>query len=122
MAILPRFYPRGDDQKEADTERQLIAFESKLGRHIFGPIPKNHNRDFFCLDPHTWVWHEDWFDSKGNRKVVSTRYLIRRAGVIKSQNGGAYKSLDGQESENLYRAIKKYIGLVQTKYDKVLSA
>ena len=41
------------------TERQLIELESEIGRELFGPIPAGHQRDFFCLDAHTWVWHEE---------------------------------------------------------------
>ena len=46
-------------------ERDLLRQESKIGANLFGPIPKGHRRDFFCLDEATWIWHEEWKDEKG---------------------------------------------------------
>ncbi|MEI9914111.1 MAG: hypothetical protein WDN66_03990 [Candidatus Saccharibacteria bacterium] len=122
MSILPRFLPRNDAQRAAAAERQLIHFESQFGRDIFGAIPKDHNRDFFCLDEFTWIWHEDWIDEKGNFKVMSTRYVLRPDGAIKSQNGGAYQKLGDEESNHLFKAIKKYISIAQDQYTQLLAA
>jgi hypothetical protein len=122
MSILPKILPRSDAQRAAIAERQLLRFESQIGRNIFGPIPEGHNRDFFCLDEYTWIWHEDWADANGNRQVLSTRYVIRPDGVIKSQNGQSYEKVSEVEADHLYRAIKKYVPLVQAQYSQLLAA
>ncbi|HEY1645881.1 MAG TPA: hypothetical protein VGF75_05945 [Candidatus Saccharimonadales bacterium] len=120
MSILPKILPRNDAQRAADIERQLINFESQFGRNLFGPIPKNHHRDFFCLDEHTWIWHEDWLDDKGNRVVLSTRYVVRPDAVIKSQNGQAYQKVEDEEFRHLFLAIKKYVSIVKNQYSQLL--
>lgn len=123
MSILPKITPRNDDvQREAEVDRQLIRFESQFGRNLFGPVPKDHNRDFFCLDENTWIWHEDWKDAKGQPVVQSTRYVLRPSGAVKSINGHSYQSLSQEESENLYLAIKKYVSLAQNNYSNLLQS
>lgn len=122
MSILPKFSSSNDVQKKASSERQLIKFESQFGRHIFGPIPKNTRRDFFCLDANTWVWHEEWKDENGQDQVTSTRYVIRPDGAIKSRNGQSYQRVEEEESKNLYLAANKYIALARAEYASILSA
>lgn len=90
------------------TERELIELEAEIGGKLFGPIPAGHRREFFCLDEHTWVWHEEWINDKGQRKVISTRYEIHPNGVLKAQDGKIYKFLEGQELRNLTLAIRLY--------------
>lgn len=114
--------PRNDAQKKAVSDRQLIEFESQFGRTIFGPIPKNHVRDFFCLDANTWVWHEEWKDENGQNQVASTRYVIRPDGALKSRNGQSYQRVEEEESRHLYQAANKYISLVRAEYASILSA
>ncbi len=121
MGILPRILPRSNAQRAEDIEKQLIQFESQFGRNIFGPVPENHHRDFFCLDEYTWIWHEDWLDEKGNRIVVSTRYILRPDGAIKSHNGQSYQKVEPQEFDHLYKAIKKYVSAVSDQYSRMLS-
>lgn len=122
FSILPKILPRNDAQRRAAAERQLIQFESQFGRNIFGPIPKNHHRDFFCLDEFTWIWHEDWLDDQGQRQVVSTRYVIRPDGAIKSKNGQSYQKVGLEETKHLYLAIKKYTSIAQEQYGQLLAA
>ncbi len=121
MSILPKFLPRIYSQRAEDAQRRLIQFELQFGRNIFGPVPENHHRDFFCLDEYTWIWHEDWLDERGNRIVLSTRYILRPDGAIKSQNGKSYQKVDAQEFDHLYKAIKKYVSTVQNQYSQMLS-
>lgn len=121
MSILPKIFPRNDDQRAAAAERQLINFESQFGRNLFGPIPKNHNRDFFCLDEYTWIWHEDWTDDHGQHHVMSTRYVLRPDGAIKSINGQSYQKVQQKETRHIYLAIKKYVAIVQAQYAPLLS-
>ncbi len=121
MAFLPRIMPRSDAERRAERERDLIRREAKLGGQLFGPIPKGHRREFFCLDARTWIWHEEWLH-KGQRQVVSTRYEFRPNGVIKLQDGQPYQLLSRQEARNLYRATQAYEQVVGADYQRILQA
>ena len=90
------------------TERQLIEMEAKIGGELFGPIPAGHRREFFCLDKHTWVWHEEWVDENKQRFMTTTRYEIHDNGVLKAQDGKIYKFIEGEELKNLTLAIRLY--------------
>lgn len=91
------------------TERQLIELESEIGRELFGPIPADHQRDFFCLDAHTWVWHEEWTDvDTGQKRFTTTRYEVHQNGILKAQDGTTYKFIEGQELRNLALAVRLY--------------
>lgn len=95
------------EQRKADLYRNLIRREAQIGGTVFGPVPEGVRREFFCLDKHTWVWHEEWRDSDGQQHMRTTRYDVRPTGVIKSQNG-MYQSLSDTEAVNLRDAIKLY--------------
>jgi hypothetical protein len=88
--------------------RRLIQEEAKIGGSLFGPIAANGRREFFCLDPHTWIWHEEWTDETGEHHVVTTRYDVRPSGVIKAQDGQPYRELTKEEARNFYQAAKLY--------------
>ena len=91
------------------TERQLIELESEIGRELFGPIPAGHQRDFFCLDDHTWVWYEEWTDvATGQKRSTTTRYEVHQNGILKAQDGTTYKFIEGQELRNLALAVRLY--------------
>lgn len=90
------------------TERELIELEAEIGGKLFGPIPAGHRREFFCLDEHTWVWHEEWIDENRQRRVTSTRYEIHDNGILKAQDGKVYKFIEGAELRNLVLAIRLY--------------
>ena len=90
------------------TERELIELEAEIGGKLFGPIPAGHRREFFCLDEHTWVWHEEWIDENRQRQVASTRYEIHDNGILKAQDGKVYKFIEGTELRNLVLAIRLY--------------
>ena len=90
------------------TERQLIELENELGRELFGPIPDGHRRDFFCLDEHTWVWHEEWIDADNRSQVATTRYEVQPNGILKVQSGRVYKYIEGEELKNLTVAVRLY--------------
>jgi hypothetical protein len=96
-----------DEQRKADLYRKLLRHEAKIGGELFGPVPAGGRREFFCLDEHTWVWHEEWVDKNGQHQYATTRYDMRPTGVIKSQNGH-YRPVTGQEAQNLLRAIRMY--------------
>lgn len=91
------------------TERDLIRLESKIGRELFGPVPHGNRREFFCLDEHTWIWHEEWTDAAtGKPAQLTTRYEIHENGILKVQDGRPYTFVEGQELEYLTLAIKLY--------------
>lgn len=90
-----------------EERRNLIRKEAAIGGQLFGPVPKGHARQFFCLDENTWVWHEEWIDMNGQRQIRTTSYAIRPSGVIKMQNG-SYQAISPHEARNLRDAIRLY--------------
>jgi hypothetical protein len=80
--------------------------EAMIGGQIFGPLENGRRREFFCLDEHTWIWHEEW-DENGQHLVKTTRYDIRPDDIIKSQNG-QYMSVTLEEAERLCQAVVLY--------------
>ena len=96
------------DDRRTRRYRELIRQEAAIGGRLFGEIPSGGRREFFCLDPHTWVWHEEWTDQKGGHHAVTTRYDVRPHGVFKAQEGHPYQPLAGQEASYFYRAAKLY--------------
>lgn len=96
-------------QRRAEARRSLLHYGARLGGEVFGPIPKGHRREFFCLDRHTWIWHEEWKDPQSRQyQVVTTRYDIHPSGILKSQGNNTYQRLTDQETQNLYRAMQIY--------------
>lgn len=100
------------------TERELLSLESQIGASLFGPIPKGHRREFFCLDKDTWIWHEEWKDEKGVPKATTTRYELHDNGILKVQEGAKYKYIEGEELQNLRVAIRMYYEQVARKVYK----
>lgn len=90
------------------TERELIKLESQIGAQLFGPIPTGRRREFFNLDPVTWIWHEEWLDDHRRLQTATTRYEIQEKGVLKVQDGARYTYLEGAELANLRTAIHMY--------------
>lgn len=89
------------------TERELLALESEIGAQIFGPVPEGVRREFFCLDEHTWIWHEEKLDKK-DPAVNTIRYEINQHGVLKVQEGARYSYLEGDELKNFAVAVRMY--------------
>ena len=119
MGLLPKILPRSNDQHQADLMQSLKRREAKIGGQLFGPVPKGHRREFFCLDERTWVWHEEWLQD-GKRYSVTTHYNVRPEGVLKQQ-GGHYSRLSKQEARNLYRAATMYRQQVHAEHQRILS-
>lgn len=99
---------RKEEQRRADLRRAILHYEGRLGGELFGPVPKGVRREFFCLDEHTWIWHEEWDGEHGKRQVLTTRYDVRPSGVVKSQGGNVYQALSEQEADNFYAAVLLY--------------
>ncbi|MCE7936752.1 hypothetical protein DYH10_03115 [Candidatus Saccharibacteria bacterium CPR2] len=90
------------------TERDLIKKEAAIGGQLFGKLEPGQERQFFCLDEHTWVWYESWFDEKGQKHELTTRYEIRSNGIIKVQGNLDYHFVSDNEAQNLFKAISLY--------------
>lgn len=99
---------RARQRDRAAVYQAMLRREAHLGGQLFGPVARGNRREFFCLDKHTWVWHEEWVDSKGVRKTKTTRYDVRPTGVLKAQDGLSYQQLSNSEAVNLRRAIELY--------------
>ena len=108
MKLLDNIARQKTEQRRIDAQRSLLRYGARLGGEVFGPIPDSHRREFFCLDRHTWVWHEEWDDANGKRQIVTTRYDVRPNGILKSQGNQSYQRLTTQETRNLYNAAKLY--------------
>ncbi len=106
--FLGTFSAQRDEQRRAQRYRDLIRREAAIGGQLFGPIPKNGRREFFCLDEHTWVWHEEWTDDQGKYRAVTTRYDVRPQGVFKAQDGQPYRPLSRDEALHLRQAAILY--------------
>ncbi len=109
---------RAADRK-AQFRKALIHFEARIGGQLFGPVPKDHRREFFCLDEHTWVWHEEWTDKQGHH-AVTTRYDVRPNCVLKSQGHMSYQALSPEEMRNFRKAVKLYGERVKYEYHRML--
>jgi hypothetical protein len=116
MYFLPKFVPRNDEDRLNRLKLKFLRREAKIGGQLFGPIPKGHQREFFCLDKHTWIWHEAWTDQSGEFHTVTTTYNVRQNAVIKSQNGSGYQSISDNEARNLYTASELYLQKVTDDY------
>jgi hypothetical protein len=117
---LPKFAQQTPEERYAAIERKLINREAQIGAQLFGPIPKGHQRQFFCMDEKTWVWYETWTDEAGQRRSMTTRYDVRPNGILKVQNGRHYSRLSRNEARNLARAVKMYQQRVYADYDRML--
>lgn len=91
------------------TERQLISLESEIGGTLFGKVPKGiKRREFFNLDPRTWIWYEEYKDDDGKDTTRTIRYEIHDEGIFKVQEGAKYSYIEGQELEHFVLATKLY--------------
>lgn len=95
--------PRGKRSQPTITERQLISAESRIGAEIFGPVPQGARREFFNLDPTTWIWHEN-----DGQKETTVRYEIHDTGVLKVLGGARYEFLQGEELNRFVTAVQMY--------------
>lgn len=102
-----RFHKKGATARKL-SKRELIQRESEVGGQLFGPVPKGHRREFFNLDPKTWIWHEEWTDHAGKRRMATTRYEIHENGILKAQEGARYNFIEGQEFDNFILSTRLY--------------
>lgn len=94
-------------ERRAELYRKLLRHEARIGGQLFGPVPPGGRREFFCLDERTWVWHEEWIDKNGQRRIKTTRYDVRPDVILKSQNG-QFQKITREEADRLVDASKIY--------------
>lgn len=102
------FQPKIVPLKGTVTTRELIRREAEVGGQLFGPVPAGRQRQFFCLDKHSWIWHEQWTDQNGVQQHLTTRYEVRRSGILKAQGEQPYHYVAADEARNLISAIRLY--------------
>jgi hypothetical protein len=119
VKLLDNIMGQNADQRRVNARRSILHYGARMGGELFGPIPKGHRREFFCLDEHTWIWHEEWIDKDGNRQMLTTRYDIRPTGVLKSQGDNSYRRLSRQEARNFYQAAKLYYERLNTDLQRI---
>jgi hypothetical protein len=119
--LLSIIIPADDDTRRTGVRRNLMRDMARMGGTLFGPIPKDTRREFFCLDEHTWVWHEEWIDANRVQHVRTTRYDIRPHGVFKAQDGQPYQPLNPEETQRLYMAAWHYQQNMHAKLDPLLA-
>lgn len=105
--LLRGIVGQGSDERQAELYRNLIRHEARIGGTVFGPVPNGVRREFFCLDRHTWVWHEEWTDQNGQKQIRTTRYDVRPDGLLKSQNGH-YQQVSREEALRFKKAVRVY--------------
>jgi hypothetical protein len=110
--ILSVVMPANPAERRAELYRNIIRHFARQGGEVFGPIPEGRRREFFCLDEHTWVWHEEWTDSQSIRRSITTRYDVRPSGVLKAQDGQPYQPLTTEEAHRLFNAARQYQHMV----------
>jgi len=103
------------EDHKVELYRNLIRHEARIGGELFGPVSKGGRREFFCLDKHTWIWHEEWVDQTGTRQIKTTRYDVRPTGILKAQDGQSYQSVSDQEALRLRQAVDIYVDRVRTE-------
>lgn len=99
---------KSPEERVAKLYRDLIGHEAKIGGQLFGPVARGGRREFFCLDRHTWIWHEEWKDAKGQMQSRTTRYDVRPEGILKAQDGKAYQMVSDKEALRIRDAVLAY--------------
>ncbi len=87
---------------------QLIQAEAAIGGKLFGPVPRGHEREFFCLDRYTWVWYESWHHPLHGAQQMMVQYETQPNGVLKTVNGAIAGYVEGKELDHLLQAIEQY--------------
>jgi hypothetical protein len=106
--FLSLLVPKNSDVQRAEMHRTILRKAAQIGGQVFGPVPAGVRREFFCLDEHTWVWHEEWSDANGLHHVRTTRYDVRPHGIFKAQDGQPYQPVSKEEALRLYHAVDAY--------------
>ncbi len=119
--MLGVLMPTNPREHEARIYRDIIRDAARMGGTLFGPVPEGSRREFFCLDRHTWVWHEEWTDASGMHRARTTRYDIRPHGLYKAQDGEPYQPVSSEEAQRLYAAATQYQHNYHARFDPLLA-
>ena len=119
--LLSVIIPNDQQGRNAQIYRNIIRDSARMGGTLFGPIPEGNRREFFCLDEHTWVWHEEWTDTNSIRHARTTRYDVRPNGIFKAQDGQPYQPASPEEAHRLYAAARQYQHNLHAKFDPLLA-
>ncbi|HPR09827.1 MAG TPA: hypothetical protein PLT04_04635 [Candidatus Saccharibacteria bacterium] len=114
--------PKSAAERRSDAYSEALREEAKVGGRLFGPVPDGVIREFFCLDAHTWIWHEEWTDENNKYHIKTTRYDIRPSGVFKAQDGLPYRPIGEAEAYNLFQATARYNQAIDAELDPILAA
>lgn len=120
--LLSILAPNNPEERDSLIYRNFLRDAAQMGGSLFGEVPKGNRREFFCLDEHTWIWHEEWNDANGNPRVLTTRYDIRPQGIYKAQDGQPYQPLTAEEAARLYAAMLQYQRNLHERFDPLLAA
>lgn len=113
--LLKNVITQRHEQRRAELYRNLIRNEAKIGGQLFGPVTPGGRREFFCLDRHTWIWHEEWIDQTGQRQIKTTRYDVRPNGILKAQDGQNHQYIALEEAKRLQQAVHSYHQRIKTE-------
>lgn len=105
--VISALFAQKRAQRDASAYQALVRYEAKLGGQVFGPVDDNIRREFFCLDPNTWIWFEEYTDFTGKKTNKTVRYDVRPDSIIKVQNG-QFEALKPDEARRLYQAAVAY--------------
>lgn len=95
--------------KREARQKELLKQEGAIGASLFGKIPDGHQREFFCLDEYTWIWHESWIDeATKTTKTMNVRYEFQPRGVLKIVDGIATGFVTGDELKHLLESMGTY--------------
>ncbi|HSX15496.1 MAG TPA: hypothetical protein VLF40_01775 [Candidatus Saccharimonadales bacterium] len=120
--LLNVIMPTDAQARGAQVYRDIIREFARMGGQLFGQVPEGSRREFFCLDEHTWIWHEEWTGTDGMRRIRTTRYDIRPHGIFKAQDGQPYQPLKLEEMNRLYMAMYHYDQNVQAAISSLAAA
>lgn len=112
-------FAQSNQRRRQNGQRALLRHLAAIGGTLFGTIPDNVRREFFCLDEKTWVWHEEWVDESGRHHAVTTRYDIRPDGILKSQGSNSYQRLSPEEEKNFRTAAAMYINKARNEIQQL---
>ena len=119
MPLLPKIQSAAFIKAKKDKlHNSILEKESQIGGRLFGKIPDGHSRSFFCLDRHTWVWHEEKLDKNQQKHVLTTYYHVRPNVILKSHGDQNYKPLSKEELANFLQASQIYLDIVPTEIAK----
>lgn len=120
IAKLTKFQTETDDQKRSRLRKEFLRHEARIGGKLFGPVKKDGDRQFFCLDEYTWIWYEKWTEND-EVKTRTTRYEVRPDGILKAQDDKHFRMISENEADKFLSAVIAYEKKVNSEiYNPIL--